>query len=115
MVIDFAERKNEPILLRRPVNLLGLIELAEFAGDAEVALALGEARGLGVLEEFEGGLEGTEKALLDEGAVEEGLGLKVTGFESVVGGGGFVAAEAVEAPLDFSKSADVVGFSFADR
>jgi len=60
-VVDFAKRKNEPIALRRPVNLLGLIELAKFAGDAEVAFALGDARGLGVLEELEGGLEGAEE------------------------------------------------------
>ena len=64
-VVDFAKRKNEPIALRRPVNLLGLIELAKFAGDAEVAFALGEAGRLGVLKEFEGGLEGSEQALLD--------------------------------------------------
>src|SRR5215472_5761037 len=91
------------------------MELTEFAGDAEVAFALGQARGLGVLEEFERGLEGAEESLLDEGAVKQGLGLEVASLESVVGGSGFVAAEAVEAPLDFGESPDVIGFGFANR
>jgi hypothetical protein len=90
------------------------MELAEVAGFTEVFFAFGKARGLSVLEEFDGELEGSEKTLLDESAVEEGFGFEVAGFECFAGGGAFVAAETVEAPLDFGESADEVGCGFAN-
>jgi hypothetical protein len=59
-------------------------------------------------------LEGAEESLFDEGAVEEGFGFEISGFESFIGGGGFVAAEAIKAPLNFGEPADVVRLGFAD-
>jgi len=56
-----------------------------------------------------------EKALLDEGAVEQRFGLEVAGFECVLSGGSLLTAEAIEAPLNFGEPADVVGLGFAFR
>ena len=51
-----------------------------------------------------------EKALLDEGAVEQRFGLEVAGFECVLSGGRLLTAEAIEAPLNFGERRILPGF-----